>query len=506
MPSAKHNDMPPTTLMRRISFSRYPSPPPPSVSGPPLRLRLRPLQLTLRRFNSSSATPTTISLLGRTYPTDGWTNITPSITAHLSQNLHLQPSHPISITRSLIESRFPSPTYTHHNHLSPIVTTAQNFDSLGFPSDHPGRARSDTYYINAGHVLRTHTSAHQLDLFKANHAPGFLVSADVYRRDAIDRSHYPVFHQMEGARGWDLAKTSVAEINDETEYLASLTASLQVEDLHPPFHEQTNPLQSQHSSEAAAAVAAHLKRSLESVVLALFTSAPNPDADADADSPSSSSSSSSSTPAPPLKVRWVEAYFPFTSPSWELEVFWRGSWLELLGCGIVQHPILTAANLPSSHISWAFGVGLERIAMVLFGIPDIRLFWSTDDRFTAQFIQGEVTRFIEFSKFPGTLRDIAFWLPGGVEDGEDTGGANSGAGGPAVHENDIMEIVRNVGGDLVEDVLLKDQFTHPKTKRASRCYRVHYRSLERTLTSEEVNAKHAELEKALKEALGVEIR
>ncbi|KAF8419607.1 hypothetical protein BGX38DRAFT_1252014 [Terfezia claveryi] len=471
----------PTTLMRRISVSRYPIPSPPSVSGLPLRLPLRPLQSTPRRFNSSSATPPTISLLGHSYPTDGWTNITPSITTHLSQNLHLQPSHPISITRSLIESRFPSPTYTHHNHLSPIVTTAQNFDSLGFPSDHPGRARSDTYYINSGHVLRTHTSAHQLDLFKANRAPGFLVSADVYRRDAIDRSHYPVFHQMEGARGWDLAKTSIAEINDETEYLASLTASLQVEDPHPPFHEQTNPLQPQHSSEAAAAVAAHLKRSLESVVLALFTSAPNPDtdADADADSPSSSTSSSSSTPAPPLKVRWVEAYFPFTSPSWELEVFWRGSWLELLGCGIVQHPILTAANLPSSHISWAFGVGLERIAMVLFGIPDIRLFWSTDDRFTAQF-RGSSSGTQAERKPPG-------WRP-------------------AVHENDIMEIVRSVVGDLVEDVVLKDEFTHPKTKRASRCYRVHYRSLERTLTTEEVNAKHAELEKALKEALGVEIR
>jgi len=243
-----------------------------------------------------------------------------------------------------------------------------------------------------------------------------------------------VFHQMEGARGWDLAKTSIAEINDETDYLASLTTSLQVEDPHPPFHEQTNPLQPQHSPEAAAAVAAHLKRSLESVVLALFSSAPNPDTNGDADS------LSTPTPTPPLKVRWVEAYFPFTSPSWELEVFWRGSWLELLGCGIVQQPILTTANLPSTQIGWAFGVGLERIAMVLFGIPDIRLFWSKDQRFTHQFSEGNVARFREFSRFPGSWRDVAFWLPG------------EAAGG--VHENDVMEVVRGVGGDLVEDVIL----------------------------------------------------
>lgn len=245
-----------------------------------------------------------------------------------------------------------------------------------------------------------------------------------------------MFHQLEGARGWDIASSSsIAEIRDETEYLASQTRGLSVEDAAgSPFHELRNPLQPQHTPDAAAAVAAHLKRSLESVVLALF-GAVGDDADA------------------PLKVRWVEAYFPFTSPSWELEVHWRGAWLELLGCGIVQHPILAAANLPPTQLSWAFGVGLERIAMVLFGIPDIRLFWSADERFTRQFEQGKVARFSEFSRFPGSLRDVAFWLPGRTE----AQGAAAGAGGggsETVHENDIMEVVRGVGGDLVEDVVL----------------------------------------------------
>ena len=74
---------------------------------------------------------------------------------------------------------------------------------LGFPPNHPGRSKTDTYYVNASKCLRTHTSAHQVDTFAAAESEGYTISADVYRRDAIDRSHYPVFHQMEGARVWD---------------------------------------------------------------------------------------------------------------------------------------------------------------------------------------------------------------------------------------------------------------------------------------------------------------
>lgn len=315
----------------------------------------------------------------------------------------------------------------------------QNFDSLGFPPDHPGRARSDTYYLNATHVLRTHTSAHQLDLFRTNPTPGFLVSADVYRRDAIDRSHYPVFHQMEAARSWDLSSTPLAEIEAESAELATLTRGLHVEDPNPPFHEQRNPLQPIHHPEAAAVVATHLKRSLESVVVALFGSAPGAE-------------------GAPIKVRWVEAYFPFTTPSWELEVLWQGTWLEVLGCGIVQHPILAAAGMPPSQIGWAFGIGLERIAMVLFGIPDIRLFWSRDERFLRQFRKGEVVRYQEISRFPAAWRDVSFWLPEGAGGAGGAGGHGvspaGGAGVAPVHENDIMELVRSIAGDMVEDVAL----------------------------------------------------
>jgi len=122
----------------------------------------------------------------------------------------------------LIESRFPG--YQHHNEFFPVVTVGQNFDSLGFPADHPGRSRTDTYYINKDTVLRTHTSAHQADVFRANTSAGFTISADVYRRDAIDRSHYPVFHQMEGAMTWDRntvpeGKTLAQQIWEDVEKL-----------------------------------------------------------------------------------------------------------------------------------------------------------------------------------------------------------------------------------------------------------------------------------------------
>ncbi len=85
--------------------------------------------------------------------------------------------------------------------MSPIVSTQQNFDSLLVPPDHVSRNRSDTYYLTHDTVLRTHTSAHQTTLLQ--HQRGldkFLVTGDVYRRDEIDSSHYPVFHQMEGVK------------------------------------------------------------------------------------------------------------------------------------------------------------------------------------------------------------------------------------------------------------------------------------------------------------------
>lgn len=72
-----------------------------------------------------------------------------------------------------------------------------------------------------------------------------------------------------------------------------------------------------------------------------------------------------------VKTRWVPAYFPFTHPSWELEVFMEGTWMELLGCGIIEQRLLLDSGV-IDRVGWAFGIGLERAAMRMYGIPDIR--------------------------------------------------------------------------------------------------------------------------------------
>jgi phenylalanyl-tRNA synthetase alpha chain len=85
--------------------------------------------------------------------------------------------------------------------------------------------------------------------------------------------------------------------------------------------------------------------------------------------------------------------------------------------------------------------------MLLFGIPDIRLFWSHDPRFLEQFSEGKINRFVPFSKHPPCFKDIAFWL-------KSSSSAAGGGVGAGFHENDMMECVRGVAGDLVEDVRL----------------------------------------------------
>lgn len=428
-----------------------------------------------------------MTVQGSTYSTDSkWFNVPSNVLNAASRRLHLQKDHPVSITRQIIEASFPGPTYKSHNDFSPVVTTSQNFDSLGFPLDHPGRARSDTYYINETTLLRTHTSAHQADTFRADASEGYTVAADVYRRDAIDSSHYPVFHQMEGARSWDRTKVPngdvAAAVLRDIESLPK--HGVKVDDPNPSFHPERNPLQEAHHSAAESeAIGLHLKRSLEAMVVDIFSRAKAAALKADPDFVDE-----------PLQMRWVEAYFPFTSPSWELEVYYAGDWLEVLGCGVVKQDLYINAGVPNK-LGWAFGIGIDRIAMLLFKIPDIRLFWSQDERFLSQFTGvsdnlDTLSRFVPFSKYPPSPRDLSFWLP------KDR----------TFHENDFMEIVRGIGGDTVEEVKMFDSFTHPKTGRESRAYRIVYRSWDRTMTSAEANQLHEDVRSSVTKELGVELR
>jgi phenylalanyl-tRNA synthetase alpha chain len=187
-------------------------------------------------------------------------------------------------------------------------------------------------------------------------------------------------------------------------------------------------------------------------------------------------------------MRWVDEYFPFTDPSYELEILFNDEWMEVLGSGVIRQEIIRNSNRQGK--GWAFGLGLERLAMVLFGIPDIRLFWSDDVRFHSQFTSGEIITFQPYSKYPPCFKDISFWTP---EDG-------------TFHENDIHELVRTVAGDLVEKVELIDSFVHPKTQRLSNCFRISYRSMDRSLTNEEVDSLQEQVRLLAVDQLNVELR
>lgn len=142
-----------------------------------------------------------------------------------------------------------------------------------------------------------------------------------------------------------------------------------------------------------------------------------------------------------IEYRWVDAYFPFTHPSWELEIFYENKWLEVLGCGIVRNEILVSAGSNNS-IAYAFGLGLERLAMALYKIPDIRLMWSNDSGFLNQFENKGLNAEIKYkpvSLYPQCTNDISFWLPSNLT--IDT-----------FSNNDFFDIVRDIGGDIIEQV------------------------------------------------------
>jgi phenylalanyl-tRNA synthetase alpha chain len=358
-------------------------------------------------------------------------NVPDHIAALVGRGLHTRPDHPIGIVRAKIEEYFASLPGDDDWHVfdaeDPIVTTKQCFDDLRITPDHPGRSPSDTYYICDETLLRTHTSAHQSMHLKDGYET-FLCAGDVYRRDEIDASHYPAFHQLEGVKLFDQKEMDAASGKKGEDWI---------------------------NSPECRAIADDLKQVLEGLMDHLFGE---------------------------TEKKWSEDYFPFTEPSYELEIKYQDEWLEVLGCGVIHEEVLDMAGR-SERRGWAFGLGLERLAMILFEIPDIRLFWTDDERFHSQFKEGQITKFESYSKYPPVFKDIAFWLPENYV------------------ENDFFEMARGVAGDLVEKIDMIDEFTNPKTGRSSKCYRITYRSMDRSLTNEEIDAlqdslrdKSAELE------------
>jgi len=205
-----------------------------------------------------------------------------------------------------------------------IESDFYNFEALNIPADHPARAMHDTFYVNANTVLRTHTSPVQVRVMQNRQPPLRVIAPGrVYRCDS-DVTHTPMFHQVEG-------------------FMVDQDVSF-----------------------------AHLKGMLYDFLRAFF----------DKD----------------LKVRFRPSYFPFTEPSAEVDiqcvicggggcrVCKQTGWLEVLGCGMIHPNVLRNVGIDNEAFTgFAFGMGVERLAMLRFGVNDLRLFFENDLRFLRQF-------------------------------------------------------------------------------------------------------------------------
>ena len=172
----------------------------------------------------------------------------------------------------------------------------------------------------------------------------------------------------------------------------------------------------------------------------------------------------------------------------EMEIEKDGTWVEMLGCGVPRESVLKNFNV-DHYTGWWFGFGLERLAIVGMKLPDIRLLWSTDERVKKQLKLGNVYK--EVSKFPPVTRDISFVVP------------------KTFIPNNYFDLIRDIGGDIVEEVTLLDKYENDEkfgADKMSYTYRIIYRSIERTLTIEEIEPLQEKIITETKKQFEAEIR
>lgn len=310
-----------------------------------------------------------------------------------------------------------------------IVTTEENFDVLNTPKDHPSRRETDTYYLDNKHILRTHTTvmwpyylrhSGTKEKLKKEGYVALLSQGIVFRKDEIDRKHFPAFHQIDGLFICK-KEEKVITLDDLKEVETEMTKAIFGND---------------------------------------------------------------------IEYRFLVDSFPFTDPSVQIEIKFNNDWLEVVGSGLVHQQVLQNLGLdPKKYNGWAFGFGLERLAMVKFGIPDIRVFWSEDPRIASQF-KNINSKYKEVSKYPSVVRDISFVIDKDIA------------------LNNYYELVRDEGGNLVEQVEKVDEYENEEKWPGKKSYtfRIIYRSLEKTLTNEEVNKMHDKITEKTKKELSAMVR
>ncbi len=216
---------------------------------------------------------------------------------------------------------------------------------------------------------------------------------------------------------------------------------------------------------------------------------------------------------PGSEVRINSDYFPFTNPSFEMEVLHNEKWIEILGCGIIQEKIIEHCAKQNEKLSlkkgWAFGLGLDRLAMILFNIPDIRMFWVIDNKFIDQFSAGKVTKFVPYSQLDEMSKDVSFYIPNEQIKINDINEKSW------IRENDMYQIIREIANnkylDIVSRVIMFDQYYNTKLNKLSRAYKIYYCPPDPVMNNHGeltalVNSLHTNISKNMCKELGLELR
>ena len=313
-----------------------------------------------------------------------------------------------------------------------IISPEVVFDLFNFPKDHPARSRSDTYYTDSIHILRPHTS-----LMWKYYLENPEIKKKLEENGAVGAVCYGKVYRKDEI---DWQHSNVLHHFDGLFVCRKDIKEITQVDLENICSEVTISL---------------LGKNIE-------------------------------------KDFRVD-HFPYTDPSVEMNIKWGDKWVEVNGAGLVHPQVIKNLGLdPNIYNGWAFGFGVDRLAMLKMKIPDIRLLWSKDERVTRQ-LKDINNIYQPVSKYPPVIMDISF-----IVDKKD------------FNSNRYYELIREVAGnDMVEEAKLLDNYDDPKkfgSDKISYTYRIVYRSNERTLTNDEVSKIHNELYKQTAEQFKAELR
>ena len=308
-----------------------------------------------------------------------------------------------------------------------IVPAHILFDLFNMPPGHPARSPSDTYYANPEYVLRTHDTVFWY--YYLNHPE---IKKRIERKESLGAVCYGKVYRKD-------------EIDRKHMNVFHQFGGLYLE---PDDKKIISPDE--------------LKHALSEIAKSIF--------------------------GEKVEFRFYDHQFPYTDPSFEMEAHINGQWIEMLGSGLARKSVLQNLGL-TGYNGWAFGFGLERLAIASMELPDIRLLWSKDERVKKQLKLGN--KFKEVSKYPPITRDISFIVSNDFM------------------PNDYFDLIRDIGGDLVEEVALLDKYENKEKfgeGKVSYTYRIVYRSNERTLTTEEIEPLQGKITEETKKQFAAEVR